>query len=64
MHLLRLWSTRAAQHWLYFEVKKEDAWIGAFWRYERGDWGSTFNLWVCLLPCMPLHYIREVSDWR
>lgn len=33
------------------ELKIEDAWIGAFW---RRDLVST-QVWVCLLPCLPVH---------
>ena len=33
------------------EFKVEDLWIGAFWR--RDDVG--LDIWVCLLPCLPLH---------
>lgn len=40
---------------LRFEFKKEDAWIGAFWRRT----GDRFDLWLCLVPCFPLHYSRE-----
>ncbi len=36
-----------------FEFKKEDFWIGAFWKKEVGDLNT--HLWICLLPCLPLH---------
>ena len=56
------WQTHKAQHWLYLEAKKEDCWVGVFWRREQGDWGSTLDVWVCLLPCLPIHYIREGGE--
>lgn len=38
-----------------FEWKLADLWIGAFWKRT----GSCIDLWICLLPCLPLH----VSWW-
>lgn len=40
---------------LRLEFKAQDAWIGAFWK--RGT--DRFDLWVCLVPCFPLHYSSE-----
>lgn len=34
-----------------FELKWQDAWIGAFWKRT----GACIDLWVCLIPCVPLH---------
>jgi hypothetical protein len=33
------------------EFKAADLWIGAFWKRD-GIW---WHLWVCLVPCFPLH---------
>ncbi len=33
------------------EWKLADCWIGAFWKREPGG----FHLWICLIPCIPLH---------
>jgi hypothetical protein len=38
-----------------FEFKLQDCWIGAFWKRQ----GNCVDLWLCLLPCVPLH----VSWW-
>lgn len=38
------------------ERKWEDAWMGAFWR--RGP--RTLDVWVCLIPCFPIHLTWEV----
>lgn len=38
-----------------FEVKLEDLWVGAFWK----RCGNCWDLWICLIPCFPLH----VSWW-
>lgn len=45
-----------------FELKKEDCWIGAFWRksYVKTDSGpkmSHVDVWLCLIPMVPLHLI-------
>lgn len=34
------------------EFKLSDLWIGAFWKTS----GHCLDLWVCLLPCVPLHF--------
>ncbi len=33
------------------EFKAQDLWIGAYWDYINED----THLWVCLLPCLPVH---------
>lgn len=38
------------------EVKAADLWIGAYYRREPNGW----SVWVCLLPCLPIH----LSAWR
>lgn len=45
--------------WLWMvgvEWKPVDLWVGAFWKTT--PW--RFDLWVCLLPMLPLHVSREV----
>lgn len=34
------------------EFKLQDAWIGAYWRKS----GRMFEIWVCIIPCVPIHY--------
>ena len=34
-----------------FEWKLQDFWVGGYWKQT----GSTVDLWICLLPCIPLH---------
>jgi hypothetical protein len=47
------------RYWIWqLEFKLQDMWIGMFWR--RG--GSTFDLWICLLPCFPIHL--EIQSFR
>lgn len=38
-----------------FEWKVQDLWIGAYWKRT----GEFWDLWICLIPCMPLH----ISWW-
>lgn len=43
---------------LRLEFKIQDMWIGVFWDLR----GSDFHLWMCLVPCFPLHLVvREVK---
>lgn len=37
------------------EWKPQDLWVGAYWRRS----GSCVDLWICLLPCIPIH----ISWW-
>lgn len=41
------------------EFKKQDCWIGAFWRFDNqtmpGHPRLVGDAWVCLLPMFPLH---------
>jgi hypothetical protein len=43
---------------LQLEWKLEDMWFGLFWKntHERID------IWLCLIPCFPLHYASPVSE--
>lgn len=34
-----------------FEFKLADCWLGAFWKRS----GDILHIWICLLPCFPLH---------
>lgn len=37
------------------EWKLADLWVGLFWKRT----GNCIDLWICVLPCVPLH----VSWW-
>lgn len=39
------------------EFKLADMWIGAFWKVAGLPSGfiRRYDVWVCLLPCLPLH---------
>lgn len=46
------------------EVKLEDLWVGAYWHTDPPLWrGSATvrrHIWICLLPCLPLHISWDV----
>lgn len=52
-----------SKYTLRIEFKLEDMWIGAYWRRTAEIFGEhvTFDLWVCLVPCLPIHFSRETS---
>lgn len=50
--LLRGWRVR-------LEVKLPDLWIGAFWKLDRSHFWTHFDLWVCVVPCLPIHVAGE-----
>jgi len=37
------------------EFKKEDCWIGLYWKKSN----SRLDIWVCLIPCFPIHIVKE-----
>ena len=47
------------------EWKPQDCWVGVFWKhsgnYRAGGTGAV-DVWICLLPMVPLHY-RRTREW-
>jgi len=39
------------------EFKLADLWVGAFWKQSE----EILHIWICLLPCFPLHLQFEVA---
>lgn len=40
------------------EFKLSDFWIGGFWNATKGPdhrW-AVLDVWVCLVPCVPIHF--------
>jgi hypothetical protein len=35
-----------------WEFKPQDCWVGAYW----ADHGGYVDVWVCLVPCFPIHF--------
>jgi hypothetical protein len=58
---------RALTSWLYlprgwrvrWEFKAADVWVGAYPKRERGYHWTQFDLWICLLPMLPIHLNRN-----
>ena len=53
------------QTWIAVECHPADCWVGASWerrhtRYRMGTGLVTaeWHVWVCLVPCFPLHIIQ------
>lgn len=57
-------SYRRIGAWAWrFEFKPQDLWLGVFWKRENhvGYIRSTLDIWVCVLPMIPLHLLREYT---
>lgn len=42
--------------WIALEFKLADCWIGAYWTWEKDGGDRHFHIWLCLLPCLPIHF--------
>jgi hypothetical protein len=45
---------------LRLEFKPADLWIGAFIKRRRVLAASFWDLWVCLIPMLPIHFAWDV----
>jgi hypothetical protein len=43
------------------EWKPPDCWIGVFWKRSTGPFGDFLDVWVCLVPMIPIHISRGVT---
>lgn len=46
--------------WWGIEHKREDCWVGAFWRWTPVS-GKRLEIWICLVPMLPIHLTLH---WR
>jgi hypothetical protein len=65
MHRILLWHI--APEWqLSLELQAQDLWLGARWKLteERTDFAlvRTLNVWLCLVPCLPVHLQLDLSQ--
>ena len=37
------------------ERKWEDCWVGAYWKLQRCGHVGLLDVWICIIPCFPLH---------
>jgi hypothetical protein len=42
------------------ERKWEDAWIGVFWKRQP----DRCDIWICIVPCFPIHITTEATNDR
>ena len=54
----RTWTLGRWDATVALEAKLADAWVGAFGR-RREEPEEGFDLWVCLVPCFPVHVMVE-----
>jgi hypothetical protein len=47
---------------LRIEWKPQDCWLGVFWKRSRILHGEQFDVWVCVIPMLPVHYTKVTSD--
>jgi hypothetical protein len=54
--------------WITLECHPKDCWVGTYWerkqaRYRTGKGMVTAELhvWICLVPCFPLHVIHTTG---
>lgn len=40
---------------LNLEFKLADCWVGVFWQRKADE----LHIWICLIPCFPIHLIRK-----
>jgi hypothetical protein len=43
------------------EFKLQDMWVGVFWKRDV-DFITDLrelNIWICLIPCLPIHIYKE-----
>jgi hypothetical protein len=46
------------------EVKPQDLWVGIYWKLDRTVWVTQLDIWVCIVPMLPLHITREHHEWK
>ena len=53
-----IWKAPTSGWLLQLEWKMQDFWIGIYWinKPERID------IWICVIPCLPIHYASPVND--
>lgn len=40
------------------EFKLADLWVGVFWKWREPTWKEdALDVWLCLVPCVPIHLI-------
>jgi hypothetical protein len=53
--------------WIALEWKLADMWVGLFWQRKPANYHiidgrvrEDLHVWVCLVPCLPIHIVRAI----
>ena len=60
MKTLATWTLR--QHQIALEYKLADMWVGMFWQRKEDAVRRSLHIWVCIVPCLPIHLIIHLGD--
>jgi hypothetical protein len=61
MRALTPWIRLRGSARMRIEWKAADLWIGAYWSRDKDIGCVPCDLWVCALPCLPLHFAWEAE---
>lgn len=56
MRFLKRWEIR-------LEFKLEDMWMGTYWRRSNDHLVAWLDVWICVLPCLPIHITVYPKWW-
>jgi hypothetical protein len=58
----------SVRNWITLRFEPRDLWVGVFWDVRPASYGTAvghvsadLHVYVCLVPCFPVHFIRA---WR
>lgn len=64
-------ASRSKNHWMQLggkhdlrvrlEFKAADFWVGGFVKSDKRLGATFWDLWICLLPMVPLHFAWDVE---
>lgn len=46
------------------EREWRDVWVGVYWDKERRTMATVFHVYLCLVPCLPIHVQVLRNRWR
>lgn len=61
VHFGRRYNVAASFLW-----EPRDLWLGVFWRWRDADdeWGHLAHIYICVVPCLPIHITIERDHVR
>lgn len=52
---------RITPRWSWrIEFKMADLWVGAFWKDTECTFGKDRDVWICLIPMLPIHLVTYI----